>query len=177
MPSVSGITLKPNTYLVAYNGVGNNLTTFTPSLNSLYFVQFVATYDTTMAAIGVVVIVANATAKCRVGFYASDSDGYQTGSPLVDSGDLLGSTTGYKSIAVSLTLSKGVQYWAAFVNQTTLTTWRATPQANLNAIAHVPTLSSTYNHVYVDNITGALPSVPAVTLLGRGNAPSVWMQG
>jgi len=130
-----------------------------------------------MVAIGAVVTTANATAKCRVGFHESDSDGYPTGSPLVDSGDLLGSTTGYKSAAVSLTLSKGVQYWAAFVNQTTQTAWRAMSQANLTAIAHVSNLSSAYGYIYVNNITGALPSVPAVTFFGSGSAPAVWMQG
>lgn len=175
-PSIPGIALPAGSYRQLYNGMSNSVSSLTASLNRLYLTPFVLNYDLAVVAIGNVVATANATATGRAGIYASDANGLPTGSALVESGVLSASTTGIKETAVSVTLTAGTQYWGAFVNQTTASSWRSISQANLTALAHLPASTGVYTHYYVNNVTGSLPTLSSGLFLGSGGSFTAWVK-
>lgn len=83
--------------------------------NVMYLAPWFAPWDMVIDQIGVNCVTAVALAKCKIVVYGSDADGLPSGAPLFEGGDLDISTTGYKSSAVSpsLTFSKGTKFWLA----------------------------------------------------------------
>ena len=173
MPSIAPTA---GSYRALYNGTSNNLGSSTPVPNRLYLTPFILNYDTTVVAIGQVVPLEVTGSTGRVGIYASDANGFPTGNPLVESGVLSGSTTGWKETAVSITLTAGTQYWGAFVNQGVPGRWRSIPQTNLTAIGQAPLVVGPYTHYYWYNMTGALPTLSEGLLLISGLAFAAWIK-
>jgi len=176
MPSVVGVSLLSGEYRVAYNGMSNTLSTLVPVANRMYLVPFVTTYAITIASLGINNTTTSSNATFRLGFYASGSDGRPTGAALVDSGSISGMTVnGFKSAAVSFTLDAGTQYWAALVPQVASTTIRAISQANMTAISHATNSTVPRSHLYINNVTGSLPTISGTLTWGSGTTPAVYM--
>jgi len=109
-----------------------------------------------------------AGATVRGGIYDSDSSGFP-GSLLLDAGTIDASTTGYKSIAINITLSSG-RFWLAGVSQggaPTVQIQTNTQMFSLGFQRTFPTIEPTYfsslqgtnpQPLYQDNVTGALPA-------------------
>jgi len=109
-----------------------------------------------------------AGATVRGGIYNSDSSGFP-GTLLIDAGTVDASTTGYKSIAINITLPTG-RFWIAGVSQggaPTVQIQTNTQMFSLGFQRTFPTIEPTYfsslqgtnpQPLYQDNVTGALPA-------------------
>jgi len=109
-----------------------------------------------------------AGATVRGGIYDSDSSGFP-GSLLLDAGTIDASTTGYKSIAINITLSSG-RFWLAGVSQGGAPTVQIQTNTQMFSLGFqrsfagfdVQYWSSLHGTnpqpLYQDNVTGALPA-------------------
>jgi len=109
-----------------------------------------------------------AGATVRGGIYDSDSSGFP-GSLLLDAGTIDASTTGYKSIAINITLSSG-RFWLAGVSQGGAPTVQIQTNTQMFSLGfqrsfagfdvqYWSSLQGTNPQpLYQDNVTGALPA-------------------
>jgi hypothetical protein len=149
----------------------------------MYPVRF--PYSITMTEIGATVTTLAATGLFRVGIYASDANGYANGSSLVTSAQLSAASTGYKSSAVSYTLSAGVQYWFAVHVGVATIGFRAIPITGLACLGVDPTTTTVANQINSAAVwsLAQMPSVSgssfrSLNQLGSGiSAAAVFVKG
>jgi len=155
-------------------------TTLSMTANRIYFSPIIFPMTWSCVAIGSYVTTAGSGASGRVGVYASDSDGYPTGSPLVATGDYNASTTGLKEdTSATYTFTAGTQYWLATTVDATFTL-RAIPRASMYEMDIVPLSAGGNVGFYWASWSFALgfPSIVKASLINlSGNFPAVYFKG
>lgn len=112
-----------------------------------------------------------------MGIYASNADGYPTGSPLVNSGVISASISGIRFVDTSYTLLANVQYWTAFVNQGVAVTFRNINQNYLlSSLGHDINTVAPMSYLSQANISGDLPTSFSSFSYGTGSSPAVFVQ-
>ena len=116
-----------------------------------------------------------ASSFVRIGLYASDADGWPTGSPIFTSGDLSSASTGEKFEACSLTLRRGEQIWTV-VHSSAAPALRSISRTYQVPIyvnpLNVSSSSSAYN---TQTFALGLPA-PTSLLFTTGNSPAVFLR-
>lgn len=139
--------LRNNTKYQCGSVLSNAMTTTSVINNSVRAYPVIFPYNVTMTEIGATVTAVSATGAFKVGIYGSDANGFPNGSPLIASGTLLASSTGFKSTAVSYTLSAGVQYWFGCHVGVASVSFRAIPASNLYGLGTDPSLTTVANQI------------------------------
>jgi hypothetical protein len=161
----------------------------TPAFNNLFAAPIFVGSSVTTAAIGVEIITGASGAFVRMGIYGTDTSGLP-GARLVDSGQISVGTAGFKSGAVSVSLTPG-WYWLAAVSQNGSPVWRgvAAPQM-LAPVSRVSTptvgdvlygYGASDSGGAADTFSGALPAAFYDPGTGPfrdsgGITPRMWLQ-
>jgi hypothetical protein len=169
--------LKPWSNQYTYGGINaSNLTTASVNANGLRGYPIILPYNLTINEIGLNVATAAATGEFKYGIFASDADGYPTGSAIVASGITSAATTGYKSTTVSTTLSAFTQYWLCVHVGVVSVVFRAVPVTALVPLVTTSTTStlvpSQLNYAATWSVV-KLPSLTPSSLKFSGN----WASG
>lgn len=153
--------LRNNTTYQSGAVMSNAMTTQNVVANTLRAYPVIFPYGVTMTEIGATVTTLAATGEFNVGIYGSDANGFPDGSPLITSGTLLASSTGYKSTSVSYTLSAGVQYWFACHTGVATIGFRSIATSNLYGLGSNPAGTTVANQVNYAALwsAGQLPSL------------------
>lgn len=134
---------------------GTALTNGAQVASRIYLAPFIPcdSFNTTSLVGNVVSGVASST--LYLGVYASGTNGWPTGAPLINSGSLSGAAAGDQTYTPgsSLAMSKGTQYWLAFMTGTTAPNVRQMPVAGLWPFGGVVTNATTCRTVILRTIT------------------------
>ena len=160
----------------------NALTTTSITQNQLrlYPVSFGRSFS--IDAIGANVATASASGTFQAGVYASDADGYPTGSPLVVSTTLSAASVGLKSSAVSLTIAANTQYWLALHMGGASTTMRAINTLSMPGVFMLTISTGIFSHCTMTlPFSSPMPSLnaadfKATTAWSNTACPAVWMR-
>jgi hypothetical protein len=130
---ISGFAFKPaSTFWISQSGSETTLTTLGGAANRIDLMPFRAAFTFTADALGVLCSTAVASALGKILVYASDADG-RPDALILETGTLDFATTGFKSVSVSQTFTKGTRYWFGIRHSSTAT-------LNAHQIYTVPTL-------------------------------------
>lgn len=158
---VDGFSLKPpSTYWISQSGIETTLVTLAGAANRIDLMPFRAGFDFTADALGVLCSTAAASALGKLLVYSVDGDG-RPDTLLLETGTLDFGTTGFKSIGMSLSLTKGARYWLGIRHSSTAT-------LNAHQIYTVPTL------YFPTTPTTAPQKLLRRTLAFATAAPSTW---
>lgn len=179
--------LKPWSSQYIFGGLdASNLTTTNLIANSYRGYPIILPYNLTVNQIGMNVTTAAATGEFKYGIFASDADGYPTGSAIVASGITSASTTGFKSATVSTTLSAFTQYWLCVHTGVATIGFRALPFNALAPLVTTSTTTTSVNSQMNDAATWSLTQLPSRTpadlknsfyWLGNSAAPLIYVRG
>ena len=182
-----GSSVQPEPFVIPAAGryrsnmiMAGSYTTLNMTANRIYFSPIIFPMTWTCAAIGSYLTLGGSGASGRVGVYASDSDGYPTGTPVVATGDYNASTSGLKEdTSATYTFTGGVQYWLATTASATFTL-RAIPRASMYEIDVQPASGGGFVGFYWPTYAFGLgfPSIVKTSLLYlSGNWPAVYLKG
>jgi len=156
-----------------------SLSTVPALINRLWLLPFVAKRSWSVNSVGLYVTTASAGSLSRIGIYASDSDGYPTGSPLVSSSNFDCSTTGFKEdTSATLSMTAGTQYWLATHVNASSFQMRAINHNALPAMYNDPNATTPFVGFFIAgvNYSVPLPTMPTGTLVANNYyMPAVYL--
>lgn len=156
---------------------GTALTNAAQSINRLYLAPFVACDSFNVTSLVGNVVTAVASSTLYLGVYASGTNGWPAGAPLINSGSLSAATTGDKTYTPGspLAMSKGTQYWLAFMTGATAPNVRQMPVAGLWPFGGVNTNTTTCRTVISRAITpGTWPNFTTNPVVVADLASAAW---
>jgi hypothetical protein len=132
------------------------LTTLSLAANYLYAVPFIVTKNCTVDQLGVYVTVAGAGLG-RLGIYLQDTatSSFLPDGLVVDGGEINVSTTGYKSVSISTSLTANYLYWLVYTCNIAHTI-RAIAVASANTILGMGSTGTGYN-TYCNQVRAYAP--------------------
>lgn len=176
-PSIPSIAPAAGEYFIPSRLGSSTLTTFSAgSVNLQSYLPFILMRDMAVSAIGVTVVTANSLTDLRIGIYASNANGYPEGSPIAELPPIFPTAVGFTEQAISVNLSKGVQYWIGTVFFVGTCSIRGINRNDVASIGHSNSSTSAYTYLYTGNTTGALDQNPTNFYPTFGTVPAIWLK-
>lgn len=150
--SIPRVTPK-STWQETASLMGDAFASAVMAASNAYYIPYRCHKSFTINAIGMNVATGVASSTAAVAIYDSDDDGWPIGAPLVSSGTITTTTIGDKSVAVSLTLEPGKQYWLGFQAGATPPNVRTIPITSLVSLRAQPNAANQFNRINHSGVT------------------------
>jgi hypothetical protein len=156
---------------------GTALTNAAQTGSRIYLAPYVACDAFNAVSLVGNVVTGVASSTFYLGVYASGTNGWPSGAPLINSGSLSGAAGGDQTYTPgsSLAMAKGTQYWLAFMTGATAPNVRQMPVAGLWPFGGVVTNATTSRTVVFRTITpGTWPNFTTNPVVVADLASAAW---